>query len=104
MGRTMRLISFNEFLKQKGYKPEDLSKEEVFRYGQIAILAGMADILGVSMTYNGLDWIEEIARELKKYRDQEKGIDQVTYDKLFGTSKLVADSKDLDYTFDGIQL
>ena len=42
--------------------------------------------------------------ELKKYRDQEKGIDQVTYDKLFGTSKLVADAKDIDYTFDGIQL
>lgn len=104
MGRTMRLISFNEFLKQKGYKAEDLSKEEVFRYGQIAILAGMADILGVSMTYNGLDWIEEIARELKKYKDQEKGIDKVTYDKLFGTSKLTANTDDLDFTYDGIKL
>ena len=104
MGRTMRLISFNESLKQKGYKAEDLSKEEIFRYGQIAILAGMADILGVSMTYNGLDWIEEIAKELKKYRDQEKGIDKVTYDKLFGVSKLSADAADLDFTYDGIQL
>ena len=56
------------------------------------------------MTYNGLDWIEEIARELKKYRDQEKGIDEVTYNKLFGTSKLSADADDLDYTYDGIQL
>lgn len=102
---AMRLISFNEFLKQKGYSEKDLSKEEVFRYGQIAILAGMADILGISLTYNGLDWVEEVGKELKKLRDEREGKDDTNeflYPKSYLALKAKLDSPDC--TYDGIKL
>lgn len=66
------LAKLEDYLKAKGLTKEDLSIEEAFRVGQIAFIANIADTLGVSLTYNGLQWVDEIGKVLKeRKRDNE---------------------------------
>lgn len=57
------------YLKNKGI--ENPSVEEAFKLGQIAFIGQIAETLGMSLTYNGLDWIDEIGKKLRDEREME---------------------------------
>lgn len=61
-----------------------MTKDEVFRAGQMSAIASLAGLLGVSLTYNNLDWAEEIGSKLRKEKEQDN-ISDVCNRILFNT-------------------
>lgn len=58
----MQLSKFENYLDAKNVTVDDLTKEDCFRAGQIQTINDIANALGVSLTYNGLNWVDEIYR------------------------------------------
>lgn len=87
-----QLAKLEDYLEDKGLKKEDLTVEEAFRAGQIAFIASIADTLGVSLAYNGLQWVDEIGKMLKE-RKKEQQIEKIdllgeNYKKLLSIPKM----------------
>ena len=84
------------YLKNQNIKNPSLS--EVFKLGQLAFIAQIAETLNCSLTYNGLDWIDEIGCKLKEERVN-KEFDPLSL--VGGDLKL---DTSLDFTYDGVAL
>lgn len=71
-----RIIDWEEFQKDNSIYLENQgirkpTVAEAFRFGQIAFIFQIAETLGCSLTYNRLDWIDEIGKKLRDEREME---------------------------------
>jgi hypothetical protein len=71
-----RIVDWEDFQKENSLYLENQgikepSTAEAFRLGQLAFIAQIAETLGCSLTYNSLDWIDEIGKKLKDEREME---------------------------------
>lgn len=97
-----KILEWNDFQKEnKAYLEnrgiENPSVEEAFKLGQIAFIGQIAETLGVSLTYNGLDWIDEIGNKLRKERT-DRELEERQYREFFHfNDHLISTPKDCDY-------
>lgn len=71
-----RIVDWEDFQKENSLYLENQgikepSTAEAFRLGQLAFIAQIAETLGCSLAYNGLDWIDEIGKKLRDEREME---------------------------------
>ena len=97
-----RIVDWEDFQKENSLYLENRgikepSTAEAFRLGQLAFIAQIAETLGCSLTYNSLDWIDEIGKKLRDEREMEH----------FDSSIFIGGNRKLDcpdMTEDGIAL
>ena len=88
-----------EYLKNQGMENPSIS--EAFKLGQLAFIAQIVEIFHCSLTYNGLDWIDEIGKKVEEWREPEADTNEFLYPKGYKNLILKAPMEDFIETDDG---